>query len=918
MRLRGTMDVGKWVVGLMVVVVGTAFAGPPAPGNIVLREIPYQVRVLVLPSGMRILVEEDHSRPLVAVVAVVDVGAAADPAGKEGLAHLVEHLAFRARQDGKHQMSSLLDFAGVGNWNATTSHDLTEYYSVGPKESLPALLALEGARLLHPVAGVDAKTFDVEREVVRNELHERDENAQVVAVWTKLYAALYPAEHPYSRAVIGSDQSLSALTPGDAEAFVKKHYLPQNITLLISGDLDAQQIGKLLDANFPAQFLDAPPGGKTPGARLPTTAPPVPAPPPRKPLETVSAPADGPTLYIAWSLPRAYDSDSYIQNFLASAVAQEAGGAFRTESDVVGISTFVDRGRQSSTLIVEVQLGEGKNPEKSGERIIDQLINLWEPAPTGLTDVVNKARERRFLRLRGTALVRVAESGEALTTRSQQRAELFHLTGDPRSFTRDLAGLSQLSSAKFERYTYEWLTRDRARMVFVQPSASPRPETDAAGRSLVFGPADENRFVVPPGALQTFVHPLVVDQQSFKLANGLEVLLVRRRTAPTVAVTLAIRGGTATAEPFGVPVFAEYFARPHFPDFGRPSDFGATFTQRAGVDTSYIQFTGASGNLENLLELAAKLIDTLHVDDSIRGWFRTYVAPSLIADEQRFSERAERRFLEAVYAGSSYGKTPLSADLEKLSSSDAQRWIGRVLRPRNAALVIVGDIEFDQAKQMVGDWLGGWSGAADSAPRPVSAPSARPTGTQIVRTDRPGAKQTELSMGCSLPQLPPKDLVALRMLGERMRRRMGEFARSTLGGSYGFQGGATLHREAALIEVSGAVDERALTRALALARKELEELGHLEVPDDEVARLQWRLGIASDVAYQRNSALGSYLAWTRAANLPIDFVEKYPTTLAEVTSADLTRLAAVCARTATLGLLGDPNVVERALKATAR
>ena len=121
-----------------------------------------------------------------------------------------------------------------------------------------------------------------------------------------------------------------------------------------------------------------------------------------------------------------------------------------------------------------------------------------------------------------------------------------------------------------------------------------------------------------------------------------------------------------------------------------------------------------------------------------------------------------------------------------------------------------------------------------------------------------------------------------------------------------------------MIEVSGAVDERALTRALALARKELEELGHLEVPDDEVARLQWRLGIASDVAYQRNSALGSYLAWTRAANLPIDFVEKYPTTLAEVTSADLTRLAAVCARTATLGLLGDPNVVERALKATAR
>jgi len=98
-----------------------------------LRAVVFNVGKVDLPSGMRIFLEEDRSQPLVAVVAVVDVGSAQDPPGKEGLAHLVEHLTFRARPDGKVQRSNLLDFAGVGRWNAFTTQDLTTYVSIGPR-----------------------------------------------------------------------------------------------------------------------------------------------------------------------------------------------------------------------------------------------------------------------------------------------------------------------------------------------------------------------------------------------------------------------------------------------------------------------------------------------------------------------------------------------------------------------------------------------------------------------------------------------------------------------------------------------------------------------------------------------------------------------------------------------------------------
>ena len=174
-RMRG----GKAIGLTCFLVLGRALAAPP--DGVVIRDIGFKMANLVLPSGMRIVVEEDHSQPLVAIVAIVDVGSSQDPVGKEGLAHLVEHLTFRAKPDGKLQRSSALDFAGAGLWNAFTSHDLTTYITLGPTEALTQMLALEGQRRLSPLEGLDARTFEVEQGVVKSELFQRDEQGQSLA-----------------------------------------------------------------------------------------------------------------------------------------------------------------------------------------------------------------------------------------------------------------------------------------------------------------------------------------------------------------------------------------------------------------------------------------------------------------------------------------------------------------------------------------------------------------------------------------------------------------------------------------------------------------------------------------------------------------------------------------------------------------
>jgi zinc protease len=430
----GASRAAAWV-GLLLA--GSAVAVPP-DGVVIRGDVGFRMVNLVLPSGMRIVVEEDRSQPLVAVVAIVDVGSAQDPVGKEGLAHLVEHLTFRAKPDGKLQRSNLLSFAGAGSWNAFTSHDLTRYVAIGPTEALPELLRIDGNLLLSPLAGVDARAFEVERGVVKNELFERDEHGRSTAVETHLFGALYPQGHPYHRPVAGTEGSISALTLADAEAFVKQYYVPRNITLYVSGDVDLLTIQKVFDATLPVSFLDAPPSGPVAGApRLSQEPPAVPVPPEKTQLETVRAPAERPTLYIGWSLPGGASQQRYLERFATTVFASVSIQAATLGSNIEALSATLQEGRSANTLICAVYLKTGKDPEKSLERVLDKIVQMWAPSETG-TGVLNSAVD--FHWMQNTAVIDVALATESIVSRTMAKATRIHETGDPRRLGQGLEG----------------------------------------------------------------------------------------------------------------------------------------------------------------------------------------------------------------------------------------------------------------------------------------------------------------------------------------------------------------------------------------------------------------------------------------------------------------------------------------------
>jgi zinc protease len=187
------------------------------------------------PSGLNVVFQEEHSQPVVAVTSVIDSGAENDQPGREGIAHVIEHLMFRAQHGDLPKNMDLIKQLG-GSFNASTWTDWTNYMTIAPRDALDALLAIEARRMKDGLANVTEEDVKLEVEIARNEKRMRDENGALGDAFRVAGQLLYPEGHPYTRSVIGSHDSLSAITLADAQEYVAQHYVPEKTTIVIVGD----------------------------------------------------------------------------------------------------------------------------------------------------------------------------------------------------------------------------------------------------------------------------------------------------------------------------------------------------------------------------------------------------------------------------------------------------------------------------------------------------------------------------------------------------------------------------------------------------------------------------------------------------------------------------------------------------------
>lgn len=255
---------------------------PSAP--VVATGYPWPIETTRLANGLRVVVSEDRTAPVVCVNLWYDVGSRHEPAGQTGFAHLFEHLMFEGSQHVAKTEHMRLVQGNGGSLNATTNPDRTNYFETMPAEHLELALWLEADRMGGLVPALTQETLDNQREVVKNERRQRYENVPYGDAWLRLLELLYPPGHPYHHATIGSMEDLNAASLDTFKAFHQQYYAPNNAVLTVAGDAGPAEVFALAEKYFGAiepvpSIPPAPSGqvGEQPARRETVTAA-VPAP----------------------------------------------------------------------------------------------------------------------------------------------------------------------------------------------------------------------------------------------------------------------------------------------------------------------------------------------------------------------------------------------------------------------------------------------------------------------------------------------------------------------------------------------------------------------------------------------------------------------------------------------------------------
>lgn len=490
--------------------VAAAIATPrPRTG---LERIERQVQEFQLANGVRFLLVERHDAPVFAFQTVVAAGSAADVTGATGLAHMLEHMAFkgtpwvgtrdfdaerplmeaedrafealraerrrgaladsarldslaRAFTDAREaarapvvgdEFTRMLEQAGARGVNAFTSSDVTGYQYALPSNRLGLWARLEGGRLTHPVF----REFHQEREVVIEERRMSTESSPFGRLLDEFVHLAYVA-HPYGVGTIGHASDLASFTRADCEAFFRRHYVGPAIVIAVVGDVTRAELQALAERHF----ADIPAGPAPPA--IDTVEPEQRA----ERRAVIEDPAQ-PILAMGWHVP---------------ANADPRGAAYRALADLLGGG---DHARLQKALVKERPLSAYFSVATGipGDRDPGMFGILGVPVPGVTADSLERAVEEVLADVRAAHPFTEAEvAGYRVRVRAQKLAAVEDagglalelalaqtLHGDWRQAFREQERVQALTPAALDRALRESLTRANRTVVSIAaPAAAP-------------------------------------------------------------------------------------------------------------------------------------------------------------------------------------------------------------------------------------------------------------------------------------------------------------------------------------------------------------------------------------------------------------------------------------------------------------
>ncbi len=853
----------------------------------------------VLPNGVRLLVRELRTAPVVAMGLWVGTGSVNDPEKQAGLAHFIEHMLFK-KGDGPGPDLAAVVYGAGGHVNAMTGCDHTTFHQLVPSGHWREVFAAQAAVVATPA--FRSEDVRVERAVITEEARSAESRPDGF-VWRRLMQTAF-REHPCRRPIVGTEKSIDRITAATLGGHMRTHYRGSNLTQVVVGDVRTEEV-----VEFAHNHLGRLQAGERPHTGL------VGEP---EQTEARAIALNGsivqPYLSIAFRIPHALHEDMPVLDAIAGVLGQGSSSRLTRTlqlslglvSDIgVSIAAFRDAG----LLVIGSALAT--------DDIDAVIIPIFREIGLLRREMVAATEMEKGLRRLEAGYVLEHETAESIGG----TLGFFETLGDYRRADEYIDSLGAVTPEDILRVARTYLTTERLNLIKYAPSGGRVAEGDGSeevaalfeeavspGRSSSSEESAGGRIGEEPARWTTggFTRPMIVAERAERrcvretLSSGATLITCESDGLPLASIALAFRGGHVAepADKAGITYITQQLL-----ERGTGERTGSEVAEAIeglgtglaiavdrdgfGVGSTVLsRFYGSA--LDILSDVLTKPAFENEQLDLVRGEVDSEIG-AIEDDPQR---RAALLLLPMIFSGHPYGR-PLRGTRESIrgiSASDVRDWHALNYSASNLVACIGGRVSRGEARDAV-------EGLAERLPGGGGSPEI--DRADSVATDRrdmavAGVRQSNIAVGLKGAPAGSEDGLVLRFLARALGMMGGRLwvalrenpphAYSVYATHLSFAAGGSF----ATFVTAQPGTEREAIESVTVEFGRLRENG---LGADELMRAQRHVAGMIEITMERESTRAATYVMAELLGIGFEGVEKAPELVRGITNGDIVRVA---------------------------
>ena len=875
-------------------------------------ELSINYKKIELENGLDVVFHVDKSDPVVAVELMVHVGSAREIEGRTGFAHLFEHLLFLESENlGKGGLDKMSARIGGSGANGSTSRDRTNYLQTVPNDAIEKMIWAEADKLGYFINTVTDPVLAKEKQVVKNEKRQSVDNRPYGHNQYVIGKNLYPKDHPYNWQVIGSLEDLQNATLQDVKTFYKKWYVPNNATLVLSGDIDIKQATKWVHKYFdeiPKGTEEIPALVKRPGVVTET-----------KSLYYEDNFARVPQLTMVWPTVASYHPDSYaldvLSQYLSDGKSAPLNQVLVDDLKLTSSTTMFSRNSElagEAQIIVRAFNGKKLDEVKTG---IEKGLAKFEAEGISEKDLnrIKAGQETQFYR----SLSSVLGKGTNLASYNTY-------LGNPGYATEDIKKTLAVTTEDVMRVYNTYIKNKN----YVATSFVPKNSVELAleGATLanvveekIVNGAEDNfdpkiaatytktpssfdRSIEPPyGKTPSLAVPKVYESS---LNNGLKIFGIENDEVPLVRFNITIDGGQLleSMDKLGVAnLTADLLNKGTKNKTVKEleeaiQELGAYVYISSDKESITLSGTTLAKNYTKTLALAEEMLLEPRFDKKEFDLLKQATIANLNQQEANPNAVASNAYNELIYGKDNIrSKNTLGtiASVEAINLEDIKAYYNNYISPSVAKVLVVGDITEKGVVSSLSSLNTNWKAKEVTIPE-YKTPDA-PTKPAVYFYDIPNAKQSVLQFGAPALAATDKDYYAASVMnyilgGGGFASRLTQELREGKGYTYGIRSGFSGTKAKGTFTISSGVRSNVTLESAQAVQKILAEYP-TTFSDKDLETTKGFLIKSNARAFETAGAKLSMLSNISNYGLKADYVKDRENTVNNMTKERIKELA---------------------------